>query len=267
MPKAQWSEGRPVTPCTRGHPQTVPPRERVGRLQGAFTPPRSAVARCTRCSGGRRPGSGSGTPGRPWSWAPPPAFAWSGGRPVRLRAPVPGRHAYPQRRPHIRAAVRRRSLDRAPGHRGDPGPATPPGRIGAGGHAGGGPRDAGQRQYRLSRTTCGGYSRSRSSGSTPRSGRRPSPLYGASTIPTPAPRAPRLHRGDSPDGGHLDRRPADGWPGHGRDWERGTIRELLLAPIAGWAVVAGKVMARLASGLLSAMVVLGVLLLIGVRPG
>jgi ABC-type multidrug transport system permease subunit len=57
-----------------------------------------------------------------------------------------------------------------------------------------------------------------------------------------------------------------GGRGMAGDWERGTIKELLLAPIAGWAVVAGKVMAGLASGLVSALVVLGVLLLIGVRP-
>ncbi len=50
------------------------------------------------------------------------------------------------------------------------------------------------------------------------------------------------------------------------EWERGTIKELLLSPVPGWAVVVGKVAAGFATGVVSALLVLGVLLLIGVRP-
>lgn len=50
------------------------------------------------------------------------------------------------------------------------------------------------------------------------------------------------------------------------EWERGTIKELLLAPVPGWAVVAGKIGAGFTTGSCSSLLVLGVLLLIGVRP-
>lgn len=50
------------------------------------------------------------------------------------------------------------------------------------------------------------------------------------------------------------------------EWERGTARELLLAPVPPWAVVAGKMAAGFVAGLSSSLLVLGVLLLLGVRP-
>ncbi len=50
------------------------------------------------------------------------------------------------------------------------------------------------------------------------------------------------------------------------EWERGTIKELLLSPTPGWAVAAGKISAGFLIGIVSVLVVLGVLLAIGVRP-
>lgn len=51
-----------------------------------------------------------------------------------------------------------------------------------------------------------------------------------------------------------------------REWQHGTMKELRLAPVSGWAVVAGKVAATFVLGLVAALVELGVLRLIGVRP-
>lgn len=51
-----------------------------------------------------------------------------------------------------------------------------------------------------------------------------------------------------------------------REWELGTMKELMLAPIRPWSVVMGKLGAGMANGILSAVLVLAVLLLLGLRP-
>lgn len=51
-----------------------------------------------------------------------------------------------------------------------------------------------------------------------------------------------------------------------RDWELGTMKELMLAPIPSWSVVLGKLAAGMVSGMASAVLVLIVLLLLGLRP-
>lgn len=54
--------------------------------------------------------------------------------------------------------------------------------------------------------------------------------------------------------------------GVAREWESGTIKELLLAPVPGWSVVVGRLMAALLGALAGALLVLAGLLLLGVRP-
>lgn len=54
--------------------------------------------------------------------------------------------------------------------------------------------------------------------------------------------------------------------GVAREWEGGTIKELLLAPVPGWSVVAGKLLAAFLGALAGALLVLVALLLLGVRP-
>ncbi len=50
------------------------------------------------------------------------------------------------------------------------------------------------------------------------------------------------------------------------EWERGTIKELLLAPVPPWAVVAGKLGAGVVQGLVSAALVLGAVIAAGAHP-
>ncbi|QQE79004.1 ABC transporter permease [Alicyclobacillus sp. SO9] len=57
-----------------------------------------------------------------------------------------------------------------------------------------------------------------------------------------------------------------GGRGSARDWELGTMKELMLAPIRPWSVVAGKLGAAMTNGIASAVMVLGALLLLGLRP-
>ncbi len=57
-----------------------------------------------------------------------------------------------------------------------------------------------------------------------------------------------------------------GGRGTAREWEKGTIKELMLAPISPWSVVMGKLAAGMVSGMVSAMLVFIVLLFFGVRP-
>ncbi len=54
--------------------------------------------------------------------------------------------------------------------------------------------------------------------------------------------------------------------GVAREWESGTIKELLLAPVPGWSVVVGKLLAAFLGALAGALLVLVALLLLGVRP-
>lgn len=57
-----------------------------------------------------------------------------------------------------------------------------------------------------------------------------------------------------------------GGRGAARDFELGTMKELLLAPIPSWSVVLGKLAAGMVNGLVSAALVLCALLLLGLRP-
>ncbi len=57
-----------------------------------------------------------------------------------------------------------------------------------------------------------------------------------------------------------------GGRGTAREWEKGTIKELMLAPISPWSVVIGKLSAGMVSGMASAVLVFIVLLLFGVHP-
>lgn len=57
-----------------------------------------------------------------------------------------------------------------------------------------------------------------------------------------------------------------GGRGAARDWERGTMKELMLAPIPPWSIVLGKLTAGLLNGFLSGVLILIVLLLLGLRP-
>lgn len=57
-----------------------------------------------------------------------------------------------------------------------------------------------------------------------------------------------------------------GGRGAARDWERGTIKELMLAPIPPWSIVLGKLAAGMVNGLVSAGLILVVLLLLGLQP-
>lgn len=57
-----------------------------------------------------------------------------------------------------------------------------------------------------------------------------------------------------------------GGRGAARDWERGTMKELMLAPIPPWSIVLGKLAAGMVNGLLSSGLILVVLLLLGIRP-
>ncbi len=57
-----------------------------------------------------------------------------------------------------------------------------------------------------------------------------------------------------------------GGRGAARDWEIGTMKELMLAPIPPWSVVVGKLAAGMVNGIASAVLVLVVLLLLGLRP-
>jgi ABC-2 type transport system permease protein len=54
--------------------------------------------------------------------------------------------------------------------------------------------------------------------------------------------------------------------GVAREWESGTVKELLLAPVPGWSVVLGKLIAAFIGALAGAALVLVALLLLGVRP-
>jgi ABC-2 type transport system permease protein len=51
------------------------------------------------------------------------------------------------------------------------------------------------------------------------------------------------------------------------EWERGTIKELKLAPVSNLAIILGKIGTGFITGLISALLVLSALLLMGVRPG
>jgi len=54
--------------------------------------------------------------------------------------------------------------------------------------------------------------------------------------------------------------------GVAREWESGTVKELLLAPVPGWSVVLGKLMSAFLGALAGAVLVFLALLLLGVRP-
>jgi ABC-2 type transport system permease protein len=51
-----------------------------------------------------------------------------------------------------------------------------------------------------------------------------------------------------------------------REWEHGTMKELMLAPVPAWSVVAGKLGASLLAGVISSGLVLGVLVALGIHP-
>ncbi|MFZ0216111.1 MAG: ABC transporter permease [Candidatus Dormiibacterota bacterium] len=51
-----------------------------------------------------------------------------------------------------------------------------------------------------------------------------------------------------------------------REWEGGTIKELLLPAVPAWSVVAGKLLGAMTGALASGATVLAILLLLGVRP-
>lgn len=57
-----------------------------------------------------------------------------------------------------------------------------------------------------------------------------------------------------------------GGRGSAREWESGTMKELMLAPVRSWSVVLGKLGSSMASGIASAILVLVALLLLGLRP-
>lgn len=57
-----------------------------------------------------------------------------------------------------------------------------------------------------------------------------------------------------------------GGRGSAREWESGTMKELMLAPVRPWSVVFGKLLAAMTNGIASAILVLVVLLLLGLRP-
>jgi ABC-2 type transport system permease protein len=57
-----------------------------------------------------------------------------------------------------------------------------------------------------------------------------------------------------------------GGRGTAREWEHGTMKELMLAPIPPWSIVLGKLSAAMVNGIVSAALVLGVLLLLGMHP-
>ncbi|KLU59981.1 inner membrane transport permease YbhR [Peptococcaceae bacterium CEB3] len=58
-----------------------------------------------------------------------------------------------------------------------------------------------------------------------------------------------------------------GGRGVAREWETGTMKELMLAPVPGWSVVAGKLGAGLVNGLAAALLIVFGLILLGVKPG
>ncbi|QSO48871.1 ABC transporter permease [Alicyclobacillus mengziensis] len=57
-----------------------------------------------------------------------------------------------------------------------------------------------------------------------------------------------------------------GGRGAAREWELGTMKELMLAPIPSWSVVLGKLAAGMVNGIASAALIFLVLLLLGLRP-
>lgn len=57
-----------------------------------------------------------------------------------------------------------------------------------------------------------------------------------------------------------------GGRGSAREWESGTMKELMLAPVRPWSVVLGKLGAAMTNGIASAILVLVALVLLGLRP-